>query len=736
MSNNFTQYIYMEIAKLEQHFFNLLETQYKADELETVKQAYWFAKNTETPHTRENGEAAHIHALRVATIIAEEISMGSTSIIAALLHSRAETDDKCHENIEKRFGKDVFSIIQGMARINKLKTEKLSLNSENYISLLLTITADVRIILLKLSDTLDKIRTIKQYPEAMQLKIAQTARLLYGPIAHRLGLYHIKTELEDISLKYIEPNIYYSIARTLNETKQKREQYIGMFNQSINNALNNKGYEYEIKGRPKSVNSIYGKIKKQGVDISEIYDLFAIRIILDNIAPEKEKEECWNVYSIITNIYTPNPTRLRDWISTPRPSGYESLHTTVMGPDQHWVEVQIRTRRMDEIAEKGNAAHWKYKEAGKNGSHDSLLSNIRDILERKDKNSFDKVISQHSSTISQPTEIFAFTPQGDIIKLRHGATILDFAYSVHSNLGNTCTGARVNGKIVPIRHKLNNGDTVEVLTSKTQKPNLEWLNIAVSPRIKARIRRAINEDTFRHAELGKEMLERKVSQLKLEFNDQMILQMITHFKYKHALDFYQDIADEKIDLRNVRDFLQTLKAEQEAPTADTTTAESNGDYTAPITESDDSLIIGRDLVNIEYHLAQCCHPIPGDKIFGFVTVDRGIQIHRQGCPNAKDLFLRYPYRIVKARWNDNEKESVFKADIIVTGVDKLGVVNHISEVITKTENVNLRSISVNSKDGIFKAYISIFINSLHQLDVLLTNLNKIKDIVKAERIEK
>ncbi|MBR5644998.1 MAG: bifunctional (p)ppGpp synthetase/guanosine-3',5'-bis(diphosphate) 3'-pyrophosphohydrolase, partial [Salinivirgaceae bacterium] len=706
-----------------------------ADAGATVRRACDFARERLSGVVRETGEPAYTHALRVALIVAEEISLSNVSIVAALLHETLTADNDVSRRIERDFGPQVLFIINEMLKISHLQKEKLQLNSENYISLVLTITKDVRVILLKLADTLDKIRQIKLYGAERQLKIAQTARALYAPIAHRLGLYHIKTELEDISLKIIEPEMYYGIARKLNETKDRREQYISRFKQSVgdtlNSALAGHGYSYEIKGRPKSVNSIYGKIKKQGVDISEIYDLFAIRIILDNVPAEKEKEACWNVYSIITNIYQPNPTRLRDWISTPRASGYESLHTTVMGPDGHWVEVQIRTRRMDNVAEKGNAAHWKYKESGKDESHDQWLSDIRGILESKD-GSFDSELDGSGLQL-KTANIFAFTPQGDIIKLRQGATILDFAYSIHSNLGNTCTGARVNGKIVPIKYQLSNGDTVEVLTSKNQRPNLEWLNIAVSPRIKARIRRSINEEVFRHAEMGKEMLERKVSQLKIELNDQTILQMITHFKYKHALDFYQDIADEKVDLHAVRDYLQTLvSGTAEHPVEQPV---SNTEYTAPI-ESDDSLIIDRDLVNIDYKLAQCCHPIQGDKIFGFVTVDRGIQIHRMGCPNAKDLLTRYPYRIVKARWNDNERQSVFNADIIITGIDKLGVVNHITEVIAKSETSSLRSLKVNSKDGIFKAYISVFVGSTDQLDALLNEIGKIKDVVRAERAER
>ena len=722
------------MENLEKQLIELISRQ-NADAGATVRRACDFARERLSGVVRETGEPAYTHALRVALIVAEEISLSNVSIVAALLHETLTADNDVSRRIERDFGPQVLFIINEMLKISHLQKEKLQLNSENYISLVLTITKDVRVVLLKLADTLDKIRQIKLYGAERQLKIAQTARALYAPIAHRLGLYHIKTELEDISLKIIEPEMYYGIARKLNETKDRREQYISRFKQSVgdtlNSALAGHGYSYEIKGRPKSVNSIYGKIKKQGVDISEIYDLFAIRIILDNVPAEKEKEACWNVYSIITNIYQPNPTRLRDWISTPRASGYESLHTTVMGPDGHWVEVQIRTRRMDDVAEKGNAAHWKYKESGKDESHDQWLSNIRSILESKD-GSFDSELDGSGLQL-KTANIFAFTPQGDIIKLRQGATILDFAYSIHSNLGNTCTGARVNGKIVPIKYQLSNGDTVEVLTSKNQRPNLEWLNIAVSPRIKARIRRSINEEVFRHAEMGKEMLERKVSQLKIELNDQTILQMITHFKYKHALDFYQDIADEKVDLHAVRDFLQAVNSGATERTLEQTV--SNGEYQAAV-ESDDSLIIDRDLVNVDYKLAQCCHPILGDKIFGFVTVDRGIQIHRLGCPNAKDLLTRYPYRVVKARWNDTERQSVFNADIIVTGVDKLGVVNHITEVIAKSETSSLRSLSVNSKDGIFKAFITVLVGSTAQLDALLNEIGKIKDVIKAERLER
>ncbi|MCQ2375655.1 MAG: RelA/SpoT family protein [Salinivirgaceae bacterium] len=724
-----------ETQNLENQFVSLL-SRYDEASIAKIEKARNVAKTELSDIFRDTGETSYMHSLRVAIIAIEEVHLGAVSIIAALLHEVNETKADNLQIIERDFGKDVAFSISEMQKISRLKTEKLSLNSENYISLVLSITSDVRVILLKLADSLEKVRTIKGYTPSRQLKIAQEVRLLYGPIAHRLGLYSVKTEMEDISLKYIEPEMYFSIARQLKDTKAKREQYIQEFKNSINETLQSRGYTYEIKGRPKSVNSIYNKIKNQHVDLSGIYDLFAIRVILDNVPPEQEKDACWSVYSIITNIYTPNPKRLRDWITTPRPSGYESLHTTVIGPGQHWVEVQIRTRRMDEIAEKGNAAHWKYKETGKDKdlSHDEWLRNIRDILEQKDHEILDNEMNQTSEVKSQ--SIFVFTPQGDIIKLHAGATVLDFAYSIHSNLGNTCTGARVNGAIVNIRYQPQNGETLEVLTSKTQKPKLEWLDIAVSTRVKQRIRRAINEEMFGQAEMGKEILERKVSQLKLEFNDQLILKMTTHFKYKRALDFYQDIADEKIDVQAIREYLiNGLNAETEQHVVEEPKA---GEFVQQDREShaDGCLIIDKDLNNVDFKLARCCHPIPGDSIFGFVTVDRGIQIHRQGCPNAKDLFARFPYRIVKARWNNDDGQQSFETEMIVTGVDRVGIVNHISEVITKSDKVNLRSININSRDGIFKANISVLINSVEQLDVLLANISKIKGVLKAARSDK
>lgn len=722
-----------ELVCLHDNLISLCSKSFTQSEIDTIQKAYNFSLKYSESNLRETGEPYILHHVRVAIIAQDLIGLGCATIISALLHDLIKDDLASLDHVKKEFGHEVSSIVEGLLKISSLYTEKLSLQSENFITLLLTISDDVRIIILKLADRLDNIRHIKKFNAAKQLKIAQETRLLYAPIAHRLGLYHIKTELEDISLRHIDPDSYFSIAKQLKETKKYREEYIEKFAEPIKKALTEKGYNFEVKGRPKSVNSIYGKINKKEIDLSEIFDLFAIRIILKSTPKEKEKEECWNIYSMVTNIYTPNPLRLRDWISTPRPSGYESLHTTVIGPDKQWVEVQIRTERMDEVAEKGDAAHWKYKESTNENDQDAWLRNIRDVLEAKDTEAIDEL--KQKNTENRKVDIFVFTPQGDIKKLREGATILDFAYSIHSKVGNTCTGARVNEKIVPIKHKLKNGDTVEILTSKNQKPREEWINIVASARTKARIKKAISETQFKQAEIGKEMLERKISQLKIDFGDQYILKLLNQFKYKRALDFYQAIADDKIDLQTVKEFLAKSKTEEEAkdaPIVETSATEfivSNANDT-------DYLIIDENLKNVDYKLAKCCRPIPGDRIFGFVTVERGIQIHRENCPNAKDLFARYSYRIVPAKWTDQSKDSAFLVEIVVTGLDKLGIINHISEVISKDHQVNMRSLAINTKDGLFQGFITVFVNSLHHLDSLLVNINKIKGVLKAERLNK
>lgn len=681
---------------------------------------------------RSSGEIYNLHPVRVASIVVEEIKMNTAGVVVALIHDAYQDGYIDEQQIREAFGDEITNILIGLIKISTLYTQKLSLQSHNFIALLLNITNDVRIILLKLADRLDNIRNIKNFALEKQLQIAKEIRLLYAPIAHRLGLYHIKTEFEDISLKIIEPENYFDIAHKLNETKRERENYIQKFSKPIVEELNKINCRFEIKGRPKSVNSIYSKLLKKDLDISEIYDLFAIRIIIDNVPKEKEKESCWNVYSIVTNIYSPNPLRLRDWISTPRPSGYESLHTTVSGLNDKWVEVQIRTRRMDDVAEKGDAAHWRYKEAATDKSHDLWLKEIRQALENKNPEDISQLKEKYSQKTD--TDIFVFTPKGDIKKFKNEATILDFAYAIHSKIGDTCTGAKVNEKIVPIKYKLKNGDTVEIITSKKQFPRTEWVNIAHSTKAKSKIRQALNEQKFKYTEIGKEMLERKFSQLKIENTEQNFLSLIHHFKYKKASDFYEDIANEKFDLQKVKDFF--LKKEKAENKSNLTEDQSAAEYKQKEFDTNDVLIIEKNLINIDYALAKCCRPIPGDAIFGFVSINRGIQVHRKNCPNAKYMYNNFPYRIIQTRWTEHSKENAFLTEILITGIDRMGIVNHISEVISKNHSVNMRSLNINTKDGMFQGGISLFIKNLSALELLIENINKIKGVLKTERLDK
>lgn len=705
---------------------------YSTPDLESISLALNLINEKCSQLKRSSGEVYNLHPIRVASIVVQEIKMNSVGVVVALIHDAYQDGHIDEKQVRDTFGNEITNILVGLIKISTLYTQKLSLQSNNFIALLLNITNDVRIILLKLADRLDNIRNIKNLSEEKQLQIAKEIRLLYAPIAHRLGLYHIKTEFEDISLKIIEPENYFDIAGKLNETKRERENYIQEFSVPIIEELKKINCQFEIKGRPKSVNSIYGKLIKKDIDISEIYDLFAIRIIIDNVPKEKEKESCWNVYSIVTNIYSPNPLRLRDWISTPRPSGYESLHTTVSGVNDKWVEVQIRTRRMDDIAEKGDAAHWRYKEADTDKSHDLWLKEIRQALENKNPDDISQLKEKYSKRIND--EIFIFTPKGDIKKFKNGATILDFAYSIHSKIGDTCTGAKVNEKIVPIKYKLKNGDTIEIITSKKQIPRAEWVNIANSTKAKSKIRQALNEQKFKYAEIGKEMLERKFSQLKMENTEQHFLSVIHHFKYKKASDFYEDIANEKFDLQKIKEFF--LQKEKTENTSISTEEQSATEYKQKEFNTNDVLIIEKNLIDIDYTLAKCCRPIPGDDIFGFITINRGIQVHRKNCPNAKYMYSNFPYRIIQTRWTEHSKDNAFLTEILITGIDKIGIVNHISEVISKNHSVNMRSLNINTKDGMFQGSISLFINNLNALESLIENINKIKGVLKTERMDK
>lgn len=696
-------------------------------EIRQIREAFDLALQSNTKLRRKSGEPFIYHPLAVAQIVVEEIGLSTDSVICALLHDAYSDNLIPASLLKEKFNPQLIHLLDGINKLSGLYTHNLKYQTENFISLFLTISNDVRIILIKLADRLHNIRHYQYFETEKQIKIATETRLIYAPIAHRLGLYNIKTEMEDLSLKVLKPQVYDGIFKKIEETKGKRKKYIDVFTAPIQIELEKSGLQFSIKSRVKSVNSIWNKMQKQNVEFEEVYDLFAIRIILKKLDYSNEKAACWNVYSIVSNLYQPSPERLRDWITTPKSSGYESLHTTVLGPDNRWVEIQIRTDRMDDIAEKGHAAHWKYKESGKESAHDQWLRKIRELIENPQMQDFDL----SSQPLPQnPTHIFIFTPIGDILKLENGATVLDFAFAVHTNLGETCTGARVNNKIVPIKQVLKNGDKVEIITSKNQSPKQDWLNFVFTNRAKQKIKRALREIKYQQVELGKEVIERKLAQLKVDFNEESLFKILTYFKLKTSLDLYDVAANGKIDFSKFKEIFAPKKAEEKQ-----IEIQSDSQKKSHVSKKDDILIIDEKLDHIHYKLARCCNPIPGDEIFGFVTINRGIQVHRSNCPNAVEMLGRFPYRIVKTRWANETENPSFLTEIIITGIDQMGLVTNLSKVISADMKVNMRSINVESNDGIFRGSIQLFVQSQKHLDELLHKVLKVKGVLKASRAD-
>ncbi len=620
------------------------------EDVKLIRMALDIAIDAHKNERRRYGEPYIYHLISVAQIAVEEIELSTTSIVCALLYGVVKESNTSIEEIEKKFGKSVSYIIKGLIKISELNTKKIPLQAENFISLLLSIADDVRVILIELANNLDKIRNIQSYSKEEQNQILIETVNLYAPIAHRLGLYNIKTEMEDLSMKYIEPDAYEMIITKLKETKQKRERYIKKFIEPIDKELKQLGYDCDIKGRSKAAHSIWRKMQKQDVPFEEVYDIFAIRVIINN--SKDEKADCWNIYSIITNYYQPNTKRLRDWITVPKSNGYESLHTTVAGPEAKWIEIQIRTKRMDEVAEKGLAAHWKYKESSSVQANDRWLKKVRDIIENPSPKVLDHI--DNSKSDKYTSDVYVFTPNGDLKKLKAGATILDFAYSVHSNVGDTCTGAKVNDKIVPIKHVLNNGDRVEILTSKNQKPKLDWLSFVVSPRAKNKIKRAIKEIQYRDADEGKEILKRKLKQLKIDFDDEKILKLANNFKLKNIIELYQNIGNGKIDFIQIKDFF-TLSEKKEHKYDSRKNADKKNKENKKINSYS---VIDKNLDKIDFNIAKCCKPKFGDKIFGFITVNKGIKIHSVNCPNASYMIEKFPYRIIKIKWSNTGSNKI------------------------------------------------------------------------------
>lgn len=703
-----------------------------------IRKAFDMALEAHKNMRRKSGEPYIYHPLAVAQIAAQEIGLGTTSIVCALLHDVVEDTEITLEVVQHNFGDKVARIIDGLTKIAGIFDQTNSLQAENFRKMLLTLSEDVRVILIKLADRLHNMRTLGSMSRKSQLKIASETSYLYAPLAHRLGLYAIKTELEDLSLKYSEPDKYNEIVLKLQETKSDRNKYIKQFIEPIAKRLNEEGYTFEVKGRPKSIYSILNKIQKQSVPFEEVYDLFAIRIILD-IPIEDEKSDCWNVYSIITDSYIPNPDRLRDWISSPKSNGYESLHTTVMGPDGKWVEVQIRTRRMDEIAEKGYAAHWKYKDvkggAGEN-SLESWLATVREILENPDTNAIDFLDDFKLNLFAE--EVFVFTPKGELRKLPANSTALDFAFDIHSDIGYKCIGAKVNNKLVPIYHSLSNGDQVEILTASRQKPSDDWINHVVTAKAKSRIKHILREEKRKTADEGKEMLERKFRHNKISFNNDNINYLASYYKFPSSLDLFYAVATEKfdkekLDLKLVFDpKTKNQKSEGRPSSNEFKNKKQNKGLKS------NEVILGDNFDDLPYDFAKCCSSIPGDEIFGFITIGEGVKIHRTSCPNAIRLMSNYGYRIIKAQWAHSpiKSDKEFLVGVHISGIDSVGVISKITEVVSNNLSVNMKSITVDSHDdGTFAGKLMLYINDTQHLDTLMNKIKAALPTILVSRIE-
>lgn len=680
-----------------------------------------------------NGINGLLRNIDTALIAASEIGLKRTSIIALLLYRPVMKKIIDLKEVEQSFGSEVSLMIQRLLKTSDLYARNTAVNSENFHHLLFSFAEDVRVILLMIADRLCLMRLGKQMTEDDRIRLATEAAYLYAPLAHRLGLYKIKSELEDLSLKYTDRKQFDFIKQKLNETKRSRDAYIAEFITPIKQKLTEEGFHFDIKGRTKSIHSINNKLKKQKVEFEGIYDLFAIRVVLDT-PPEKERSECWQVYSIITDMYQPNPKRMKDWISIPKSNGYESLHITVMGPQNKWVEVQIRTKRMDEIAERGLAAHWKYKGVKAESGLDEFLNTVRAALEAKENNPLD--LMKDFKMDLYKDEIYVFTPTGELIKLAKGATVLDFAFAIHTKLGCKCVSAKVNEKNVPIKYVLNNGDTVSVVTSPTQSPKRDWLNFVVTSKARVKIKQALKEETVKAVEFAKEMLARRLKNRKIEMDEPNLMRYIKKKGFKTVTDFYIEIAEERLDPNQVIDeFVEFSRKEtegndrQEVRSAEEYIANTQADEKA---ESKDVLVIDKNLTGIEYKLAKCCNPIYGDDVFGFVST-QGIKIHRMDCPNAQEMFSRFGYRIIRAKWS-GKGNSGYAVTLRVTGRDDIAIVTNITSVIGKEANVTLRSLNINSVDGIFQGDFTVMIRDTTALNALTKKIKAVGGVKAVERL--
>ncbi|MBX9808160.1 MAG: RelA/SpoT family protein [Flavobacteriaceae bacterium] len=727
-----------ENKAIAQEYKELLRISYQtltAEDKKLIRKAFDVAMDAHKDQRRKSGEAYFFHPIAVAKIVASEIGLGATAIAAALMHDVVEDTPITVEDIEKMFGSKVAQLVEGLTKISKVQKEmNVSMQAENFRKMLLTLNDDVRVILIKIADRLHNMQTLDNMEDYKQVKIASETLYIYAPLAHRLGLYKIKNKLEDLGLKYTEPGIYNDIVSKIKETKEEQDAYIKDISDVLKTALDDEKLDYIIKGRPKSIYSIYRKMKAQGVGFDEVYDKFALRIVYKSNAQE-EKFLAWKIYSIVTDHYRPSPSRLRDWISSPKTTGYEALHITVMGPKGRWVEVQVRSERMDEIAEKGYAAHYKYKQGGSEESGlDIWLNLLKEALESSETNAVDFVEDFKMNLYSK--EIFVFTPKGEIKSLPKGATSLDFAFSIHSEVGIRTRGTRVNGKLVPLNHELKSGDQIEIITSQYQKPTINWLDYVTTSRAKNKIKNVLNENTKKIAEEGKEILTRKLRHLKITLSESVVNELVNFFKLKTSLDLFYRIGVGAIENQQLKDyaaqksntfinfFKSKIKRSSSTVNEDVHKQVLNSNY--------DMLVFGADQDKLDYKLSTCCNPIPGDEVFGFITINEGIKVHKRDCPNAISLQSNYAYRIIMAKWIDSSQQE-FKAILHITGMDTIGLTNKLTKVISDNMNVNIQSISLSGDAGIFNGQIAVIVQNNNILKKLIDNIKQIDGVDKVSR---
>ncbi|WP_299001641.1 RelA/SpoT family protein [uncultured Tenacibaculum sp.] len=735
MSYNVT--IEEENKEIASRYKKLLKGTYQTlseDDKKLIRKAFDIAVEAHSKQRRKTGEPYIYHPIAVAKIVADEIGLGATSIAAALLHDVVEDTHYTIDDMERLFGENIARIVSGLTKISNLKQEQdYSIQAENFRKMLLTLHDDVRVILIKIADRLHNMQTMDSMPPHKQVKIASETLYIYAPLAHRLGLYNIKTELEDLGLKYTEPDVYQDILTKIKESKEDQQKYIDSFTGILKEALDKEGFNYDIKGRFKSIFSIRRKMRKQNVTFDEVYDKFAIRIIYEPTSGD-EKFDAWKIYSIVTDFFKPNPARLRDWISQPKSTGYEALHITVIGPLAKWVEVQIRSNRMDEIAEKGYAAHFKYKQGNvqENGL-DGWLNRLKESLENQSLDAVDFVEDFKLNLYAK--EIYVFTPKGELKSLPKGASALDFAFSVHTDVGLKCRGAKVNGKLVPLSHELKSGDQVEVLTAANNKPNVRWLDFVLTARARAKIKSALKAEEKKIAEEGKAILQRKLRHLKINYNEKVVHELASYFGLKTSFDLFYRVGNGAIDNTQLKQFVAQRSSSFMGFIKNTFRRNPSKEILEKeeVTNKYDALVFGKEEQTLDYTLAKCCSPIPGDKVFGFVTINEGIKVHKNDCPNAISLQSNYAYRIMPAKWIDSTKQE-FTAILHLSGIDNKGIVNNITKIISNSMDVFIHSINISGDNGVFDGKLSLSVKNKNQLEKLIGSMKKVEGVQKVERV--